>query len=83
MVCQGGHLINRVGSEFLVTLGAAVALFTSVQSYVGFKICLLGESFSTECAQECLFHLHMFVHLYIRYLDLIAANYIYLVVPQC
>ena len=72
-----------MGSELLVTLGATVALFTSVQSYVGFKICLLGESLSTECTQECLFHLHVFVHLNIRYFDLIVAQYIYLVVPQC
>ena len=57
------YLIHRVGSELLVTLGTTVALFSSVQSYVGFKICLLRESLSTESAQEGLFHLHMFIHL--------------------
>ena len=70
-----------MGPELLVTLGATVTLFTGVQSYVGFQICLFGESLSTECAQESLFHLHMFVHLYIRYLDVNAVQYIYLVVP--
>jgi len=58
-------LIHRVGSEFLITLGTTVALFSSMQSYVGFKICLLRESLSTESAQEGLFHLHMFIHLVI------------------
>ena len=70
-----------MGSELLVTLSTTVALFTGVQSYVGFKVCLLGESFSTECAEECFLHLHMFVHLNIRYLDLIAAQSANLVVP--
>ena len=61
--CREVYLVHRVGSEFLVTLGTTVALFSSVQSYVGFKICLFGESLSTESAQEGLFHLHMFIHL--------------------
>ena len=72
-----------MGSKLLVTLSTTVALFTSVQSYVGLKICFLGESLSTKCAEECLLHLHMFVHLDISYLDLIEEQYIYLVVPQC
>ena len=50
-------------SELFVALSATVSLFPGVEGDVRFKIGFLGETLSTKCAQECLFHLHVFVHL--------------------
>ena len=50
-------------SELFVALSATVSLFPGVEGDVRFKIGFLSETLSTECAQECLFHLHVFVDL--------------------
>ena len=53
-------------SELFVALSATVSLFPGVESDMRFKIGFLSETLSTEGAQECLFHLHVFVDLCLR-----------------
>lgn len=55
-------LENRMAPELLVTLCAAVPLLTSVKSDMGLQVSFLGETFSTECTEECLLYLHVLIN---------------------